>query len=360
MTSSCRPGPSIKPTAQIPDSYTNIPELHGILRHNLGTFPLFHFWGPAADIRSSRWIAEAAWLISHKLLPTLSLVYLPHLDYGLQKLGPTHPDITQRVEEIDSVVGDLIDRYTAHQIKVLLVSEYGIEPTAQSDAGIAVNRVLREAGLLAVRTEDGGELLDAGASQAFCVADHQVAHVYHQADLNLPLPLVGYPEPVPWSAERIGSLLRGIDGVAAVHSGGGPRAGDWVLEAKPGRWFVYDYWPADQPERAPDFARTVDIHRKPGYDPRELFLDPTLRFPKLAVGWRLLKKKAGFRQLMDLIPLDASLVRGTHGRVDLPTDAGPLLIGVGDVRPHDQTALPCTEVKRVMLEQLGLAQPPAE
>ncbi|MEM7625538.1 MAG: nucleotide pyrophosphatase/phosphodiesterase family protein [Planctomycetota bacterium] len=306
---------------KIPDCYCNLPAWRDALQRSLGTFPLFRFWGPLADISSSAWIAEAAILTNAKHTPTLSLVYLPHLDYGLQKLGPNDPDIPRQVGEIDAIVGRLLDEYKRQSVHVLIVSEYGIEPTRTHDAAIAVNRHLREAGLLAVRTEDGHELLDPGACLAFAVADHQVAHVYHEAGVELP-------------------KIPGCEPVAASH----PRAGDTVLVAEPGRWFTYDYWPQDEPHRAPDFARTVDIHRKPGYDPRELF---SAAGPG-KIAWKLLRKKLGFRQLLDVVPLDTGLVRGTHGRVDNPAELQPLLIGHGGA----DTPLPCGVVRDVVLETL--------
>ncbi|MEM9914397.1 MAG: nucleotide pyrophosphatase/phosphodiesterase family protein [Planctomycetota bacterium] len=304
---------------KIPDCYTNPPGLRDALQNKLGRFPLFRFWGPMADISSSQWIAEAAIEVEARYQPTLSFVYLPHLDYSLQKLGPDHADIPADVQRIDQVLGDLLDRLTAQGVRVLIVSEYGIEPTLPQDAAIPINRYLREAALLAVREEDGGELLDPGASRAFAVADHQIAHVYHEPDVELPE----------------------VSGCRAIEMKN-PRAGDTVLVADPGRWFTYDYW-LDETQ-APDFARTVDIHRKPGYDPRELFADKG----KAAIAWKLLRKKLGFRQLMDVIPLDTDLVRGTHGRTDMPDELQPLLIGIGETA-HPLT---CTAVKDVILGQV--------
>lgn len=313
---------------KIPDCYTNPPELRDRLQRpiasgGLGTFPLFRFWGPMADITSSAWIASAAIEVFEAYTPTLSLVYLPHLDYGLQKLGPDHTDIPRHVEEIDAEVGRLLDHYHGKGVRVLIVSEYGIEPTLENDAAIAVNRHLRDAGLLAVREEDGHELLDPGACRAFAVADHQVAHLYHDADVVLP-------------------DIPGCRGVKLDHD----RAGDTVLVADPGRWFTYDYWPEGEPAKAPDFARTVDIHRKPGYDPRELFSDAS----KAAIAWKLAKKKLGFRQPMDVVPVDTDLVRGTHGRPDNPPELQPILIGAGDRK----SLLPSTSVHGVLLDTLDL------
>jgi predicted AlkP superfamily pyrophosphatase or phosphodiesterase len=218
------------------------------------------------------------------------------------------------LQEIDAVAGDLIDFYEARGAQVIVLSEYGITAVSRP---IHLNRIFRERGLITVREELGRELLDAGASAAFAVADHQVAHVY----LNDP----GKLRPVR-------EILEQTPGVEAVLDEAGkkryhldhPRAGDLVAIAQRDAWFTYYYWLDDR--RAPDFARTVDIHRKPGYDPAELFLDPTLKRPKLKIGLTLLKKQLGFRYLMDVIPLDASLVNGSHGRPADSPDEGPLLI----------------------------------
>ncbi|XAL99730.1 alkaline phosphatase family protein [Phycisphaeraceae bacterium D3-23] len=328
---SVTPRPQYKADGRkVPDCYSHPADLRDELQastsEGLGMFPLFKFWGPMADIASTRWIAEATKLAHAKYGPTLTLCYLPHLDYGLQKLGPSHSDIPQHVAEVDAVVGDLIDYFHGRDTKVIIVSEYGIEDCVAGDGAIAVNRHLRNAGLLATRLEGDSELLDAGASRAFAVADHQVAHVYHDAGVALP--------DIPHCTAT-----------AIDHE----RAGRTVLVADPGYWFTYDYWPtpgsgAAGPVHLPDFARTVDIHRKPGYDPRELFTDRS----KPAIAWKLLRKKLGFRQLMDVIPLDTSLVRGTHGRVDNPPELQPVMIGAG----RAGEALPCTAVRDVVLEAM--------
>ncbi len=317
---SVTPRPQYKADGRkVPDCYSSPPGLRDELQAKLGTFPLFRFWGPLADIESTRWIAEATKLAHGKYDPTLTLVYLPHLDYGLQKLGPAHPDIPHHVAEVDAVVGDLIDHFDQRDTHVIVVSEYGIEGCVPGDGAIAINRHLREAGLLAVRREGPHDLLDAGASRAFAVADHQVAHVYHGADVDLP--------DIPHCTTT-----------AIDHE----RAGRTVLFADPGYWFTYDYW-LDNAHR-PDFANTVDIHRKPGYDPRELFCSAS----KPVIAWKLLKKKLGFRQLMDVIPLDTALVRGTHGRVDNPPELQPVMLGAG----HAGEALPCTAVRDVILDAM--------
>lgn len=286
------------------------------IKRDLGEFPFPTFWGPAAGLKSpqgppdaaSRWIAESAKWIERKFAPTLSLVYLPHLDYNLQRHGPTlpggtelNPAIAPDVQQADALAGDLIDFFEQRSVRVILLSEYGL---TRVETPIHLNRVLRARGWLVVKDELGLELLDAGASRAFAVADHQVAHVY----LNDP----ALESDVRDALERQPGIARVLDRAAQAELGlRHPRAGDLVALAQEDAWFTYYYWEDDA--RAPDFARCVDIHRKPGYDPVELFLDPKLCCPKLQIGWRLLRKKLGFRMLMDVISLDAGLVKGSHG-----------------------------------------------
>jgi predicted AlkP superfamily pyrophosphatase or phosphodiesterase len=299
---------------KLPDIYTTPADLRGDLQARLGTFPLFDFWGPRASIRSSEWIAAAARQVEERFAPTLTLVYLPHLDYNLQRVGPGAPEAVRDLQQIDLVCGELIEFYEARGAQVVVLSEYGLEDVRTP---IHVNRALREQSLIAVREELGGQLLDAGASAAFAVADHQVAHVYVNDRARL---------------AEVRALVERLPGVDAVLGGDEKReaglhharAGDLVAVAKPDAWFTYYYWLDDG--RAPDFARTVDIHRKPGYDPVELFLDPSLRMPALSVGWRLARKALGFRTLMDVVPLDASLVKGSHGRRTDWSDDGPVLL----------------------------------
>ncbi|HHN77678.1 MAG TPA: alkaline phosphatase family protein [Phycisphaerales bacterium] len=323
---------------KIPDCYSEPSELRDRLQADLGAFPLFRFWGPAASIESSRWIAEASIRVDRAHDPTLSLIYLPHLDYALQKFGPASEEARAADTEIDAVVGSLLDHFQSRGARVLIVSEYGVEPVSEA---VHINRVLRGEGLVRVREEEGLELLDAGASRAFAVADHQVAHVYVRDAADLPA-----VKALCERTEGVDLVLddEGKRGCAIDHE----RAGDLVLVSRPGRWFSYCYWLDDA--RAPDFARTVDIHRKPGYDPCELFIDPAIRFPKLKIAATLLKKKLGFRALMDVIPLDTSLVRGSHGRpAGSPAD-GPVLIGDRGRSPGG--VMPMEGVRDVILESL--------
>lgn len=324
---------------KIPDCLTHPPELRDELQAKFGTFPLFRFWGPGADIRSTDWIASAAMHVYERSRPDLNLVYLPHLDYPLQKLGPDHPDIRRHVREIDRVFAMLHDFYRERGVGVLVVSEYGIVPTR---GAIEPNRILRGAGLLAVRDELGREMLDVGESEAFAVCDHQVAHVYVRSERRVAevAALLAAQPGVDRVLDRSAQRELGVD-----H----PRAGELLVVSAADRWCAYPYWGE---RREPDFARTVDIHRKPGYDPCELFIDPAIRFPSLALGWRLFKRKLGSRTLMDVIPLDPGLVRGSHGRADQPHGYDPVLFGDRLDRfdpPTTGAHLPMTSVRDAIL-----------
>jgi predicted AlkP superfamily pyrophosphatase or phosphodiesterase len=321
---------------KLPDIYTQPPGLREELQGELGAFPLFKFWGPAAGIESTRWIARSALRVFEREQPTLTLVYLPHLDYDLQRLGPSHPAIPAQVAAVDALCGELIDAARRAGAAVVALSEYGITAVSRP---VHVNRALRQAGLLAVREELGREQLDAGASRAFAVADHQIAHVY-----------VASPDLVTEVAKLLGSLPgveRVLDEAGKREAGlDHPRSGDLVAIADARSWFTYYHFLED--ERAPDYARTVDIHRKPGYDPAELFIDPSLRAAKLRIGLRLAKKLLGMRYLMDVIPLDATLVRGSHGRLTDRAEDGPLFI-TSDPELLTEAAVPATDVKALLL-----------
>jgi predicted AlkP superfamily pyrophosphatase or phosphodiesterase len=324
---------------KLPDCYTQPLELREELNRELGPFPLFQFWGPATSIASSRWIAGAALHMRRTRSPTLTLVYLPHLDYDLQRFGPDDPKINKSLAEVDSVARDLIANAEADGARVIVLSEYGITPVSTP---IHVNRALRGMGLLSVRVEDGGELLDVVQSRAFAVADHQIAHIYVQeptlvADVQRMIAALPGVEAV---LDRVEQRALAID-----H----PRSGDLVALSRTDAWFTYYYWLDDS--RAPDFARLVEIHRKPGYDPLELFLDPAIRFPRIALGWRLAKSALGFRTLMDVIPLDASLVKGSHGRITDAAADGPLFIS-SEPRLVPDSLVEATSVKDIILRHV--------
>ncbi|BCU77389.1 nucleotide pyrophosphatase/phosphodiesterase family protein [Luteolibacter sp. LG18] len=294
------------------DIHTQPMGLREEVKADLGPFPFPAFWGPASGIASSEWIANSAKWTENKHSPTLSLVYLPHLDYSLQKVGPDDPSIPSEVAAIDRVVADLVTYYESRGVKSLILSEYGISPVHQP---VHLNRVFREKGWLSIKEELGLETLDCGGCKVFAVADHQVAHVYVNDHS-----LLG-------EVKALLAATPGVDEVREVEGSGigAERAGELVAISKPDAWFTYYFWVDDA--KAPDYARCIDIHRKPGYDPVELFLDPALRFPKLKIAKFLLKKKLGFRGLMDVIPLDATLVKGSHGRDIVPENEQPVLLG---------------------------------
>jgi predicted AlkP superfamily pyrophosphatase or phosphodiesterase len=315
------------------------------IKKDLGEFPFFGFWGPAAGIRTpqgsadcaSRWIAESAKWIENKHSPTLNLVYLPHLDYNLQRHGvfgapgKILPQIIPNLRAIDSIVGDLIEFFSKRGVCVVVLSEYGI---TNVDTPIHLNRIFRAHGWITVKDELGLEMLDVGNSKVFAVTDHQVAHIYiNDRSLESKVRDV-LAKDIPLDVTVLGAAEKSAVGLNH------PRAGDLIAIAPENAWFTYYYWLDDA--RAPDFARCVDIHRKAGYDPVELFIDPKIPLPKLKIAWRLLQKKLGFRMLMDMIPLDASLVKGSHGarpreKKDWPVfiTERPTLPGAGELESKD-------------------------
>lgn len=324
---------------KLPDIHTHPAELRDALQAQLGTFPLFQFWGPGAGIASSQWIADCTMQVLQQQRPTLTLVYLPHLDYDLQRFGPNHAAIPAQVAAVDALCAPILEHAKKTGAEVVVLSEYGITEVSRP---VHINRALRQAGWLQVRTERGTELLDAGASAAFAVADHQLAHVY-----------VARPELLP----EVAACLRALPGVETVLDAEGqraaglahPRSGELVAVSRADSWFTYYHWLDDA--KAPDFARTVEIHRKPGYDPVELFLDPKLSFPKMRVAARLAQKMLGMRYVMDVIGLDAGIVKGSHGRPTDDPDEGPIFISSRpDLVPPGP--VPAAAVKGLLLDHL--------
>ena len=314
-----------------PDCLTRPPGLRDELQSRHGVFPLFRFWGPGSNIESTRWIVDAAIDVSKTYEPTLEMVYLPHLDYGLQKLGPNHPDIPIHLAQLDQEVGRLIDHFEENGVRVFIASEYSIE---EVDTPIALNRVLRKSGLLELRRECGSDLLVPSECEALAVADHQVAHVYVKQSGRI---------------QEVQKLLVNVPGVSKVVAPAEieldhERSGDLIAVADHGSWFVHDWWMDD--ERAPDYSRTVDIHSKPGYDPRELFLSSRVR-----LAWKLALMKLGIRTTLDVIPLDASLVRGSHGRNDPAQGREPVLIGI-EKSNSESDFIPCESVRSILIEAL--------
>ena len=299
---------------KIPDVYSYPPQLRDDMQKALGTFPLFEFWGPKTTINSSKWIADAALLTDKKHNPDLTLIYLPHLDYNLQRYGLDFEIISKDLQEIDTVVEQLVKHYEALNARVILLSEYGI---TNVNRPVHLNRVLRREGMIAVREERGLELLDAGESDVFAVADHQIAHVYCKDSKDI---------------ARVAKIIKSVEGVEKVlygddlktHHINHERCGDIVVVADKDSWFTYYFWLDDS--KAPDYARMVDIHKKPGYDPVEMMTDPKDKLVMAKVVGKLLKKKMGFRTVMDIIPIDATLIKGSHGRLTEDIEDFPIFI----------------------------------
>lgn len=336
-----------------PDAYVRPAALHDDLVGRFGEFPLFTYWGPTADITSSRWIVDATRHVLRTHAPDLTMAYVPHLDYDLQRFGPTSPQADAAAAELDATLAPLLDDAANQGVTVLVVSEYGI---ADADRPVHLNRILRREGLLEVYVQDGKEQLDPWTSRAFAVADHQVAHVYlgDQQD--------------PALRRRVTDLLRGVPGVDEVldreaqarYGLDHERSGDLVVVAEPGAWFTYYFWLDDA--RAPEYARGVDIHRKPGYDPAELFFDPADRLAKAKAGLNLVKKKVGLRYAMSTVPLDASYVKGSHGRLPDSSADTPLVIcsdaevpaSVAGAVESGSGQVPAAGIKGLVLELQGL------
>jgi predicted AlkP superfamily pyrophosphatase or phosphodiesterase len=251
-------------------------ELVPRLFKELGPFPLMNYWGPMAGIASSQWIAKAAAIVWREHLPQLQWVYVPHLDYDLQRFGPDSPQAKAAVKDAASAVEPLVSEVLGSGGKILLLSEYAMRGVNRA---VRPNLVLEEEGLLLTKETEDGWVVDFDRSSAFVMVDHQVGHVYAKSAEEI---------------RRLASLLK-IDGVKSVDRPGKElghrRSGDLILMAEANAWFDYRWW-SDATE-APKFARTVDIHRKPGYDPQELFWD---------------RAAGGITQ-------DVSLIGGSHGIV---------------------------------------------
>jgi predicted AlkP superfamily pyrophosphatase or phosphodiesterase len=310
------------------------------LERELGPFPFQTFWGPLAGLPCSQWIARCAATVLRKENPDLVLVYLPHLDYDPQRFGPRRCDMPKLLRELDTALEPLLDAAGNVGARVWVVSEYG---HTQVHRAILPNQALRRAGLLAVRPGPFGEGLDTFASRSFAVCDHQLAHIYVND---------------PADQFRVRDLITGLPGVARVLTGQErreihlchPRSGDLLAMAERDAWFAYPFWLDDR--LAPDYARTVDIHRKPGYDPCELFFDPALRWPRGRAALRLIEKKLGFRTLFDVVPLDPNLVGGSHGLQALEAEDRPVLIGDGPAPAETELAM--TGVHGLVLQAMRL------
>ncbi|GAB2759724.1 alkaline phosphatase family protein [Amycolatopsis magusensis] len=324
-----------------PDAYVRPVELHDQLTGELGEFPLFQYWGPTASLTSSNWVIGATRKLLREKAPDLLLAYVPHLDYDHQRFGPDHPQAAVAARELDNALAPLLDDARNRGATVVALSEYGITNVSRP---VDINRALRREGLLEVYTQAGMEYLDPWTSRAFAVADHQVAHVYVQdpADLERVRSIVAELTGVDEVLDREAQARYGLD-----HE----RAGELVAVAEPDSWFTYYYWTDD--DRAPDFARGVEIHRKPGYDPAELFFDPADRLAKAKAGLNLAKKFAGLRYAMNVVPTDPRWVRGSHGRLPDSAEDGPVLL-CSEPGFEPAGKLSATDVHPLLLSLQGL------
>jgi predicted AlkP superfamily pyrophosphatase or phosphodiesterase len=273
------------------------------ISREVGEFNLMNYWGPFASINSSEWISKSVQYTIKNHRPNLIYAYFPQLDYSAQKFGHSSSQVTEDLMQIDNYVGNIIKKVKEAGIfddtHFLLLSEYGFNDV--SDA-IPINRILREKGLLQVRTINGKEYIDYEFSDAFAMVDHQIAHIYIINDSN------------NMGKEKIKSMIEDVSGIETVcdakekqklhidHS----RSGELIAIANKDKWFSYYWWYDDQKntnsnpdlsriddnDKAPSYTRTVDIHRKPGYDPLDLFIDPKRKY----------------------ISTDTCLIKGSHGR----------------------------------------------
>ncbi len=299
--------------------YTKPESLYGELRDEFGHFPLMNFWGPLANIKCSDWIIDSAIKAANDFQPQFFYIYITHLDYAAQKTGPNSPEALQAVIDLDASLGRMIDGFAAagmNDIHWLFASEYVID---EVNSVAYPNRILREAGLLHLVEEEGLENLVPGESAAWAMVDHQLAHLFVKNAEDI---------------ETVANLFRDHPLVEEVLTGTDrgkykldhPRSGEVVLISKPDAWFAYYWWNDDA--KAPKFARTVDIHRKPGYDPVEMFIE----MPAKAT------------------PLDATLVKGSHG---YPGSTG-ILVSSNPLEKENYTDL---DVTPLILKNYGVSMP---
>ncbi len=320
---------------KIPDIWTTPPSLRKSLQNKFGPFPLFNFWGPMANINTTKWIVDATIEVDKLHQPTLTFVYIPHLDYPMQKLGPNHSSIANEIKAVDDEVGRLVDHYQQQGVRVCVLSEYGIE---EVDSAVAINRILRKNGWLTIREELGREYLDAGSSKCFAVPDHQVAHVYVKDKEHI---------------GAVASVLRETSGIEFVYVDKErgelehERCGDIVVVSASNKWFSHDWW--DDDTKAPDYQTTVNIHAKPGYDPRELFFADGWRGSKVRIALKVLMRKLGSNTLIDVITTDTTKVKGSHGRTPEMGAPSPILIAPMCVKKVPQS-LPSATLYKLCIE----------
>ena len=279
----CMPAPIHKPDgSEDMWCYSKPQSFYGDLLEKLGHFPLKHFWGPLANIKSSQWIVQSATMAVKEFQPQFFYIYLPHLDYAAQKFGPDSPQAVEALTDLDNTVAEMIEGFAEGYDDApewVFASEYVITPVNHVTYP---NRSLRELGLIKFTDASDGEYLDTALSAAWALVDHQFSHVFvKDHDLATIKKVVDHFS----QQEGIQSVLTGSARGALDHE----RSGDVILLSTPNSWQAYYWWEDDS--KAPSFAPTVDIHRKPGYDPVELHFDMATMS----------------------VPLDADLIKGSHG-----------------------------------------------
>jgi predicted AlkP superfamily pyrophosphatase or phosphodiesterase len=292
------------------------------LKEKFGEFNLASYWGPLASPKSSEWIGNAAEYTLESERPNFLFVYVPHVDYSVQRFGKESIQVRDDLKKADEMVGRLVQRATTlgiqQETQFIVVSEYAFNDVI---GAVPLNLILRDAGLLSIRTIQDKEYLDFEYSKAFAMVDHQVAHIYIKDGFE------GQTRKILEASPGVDRILdgKGKKELAIDHE----RSGELIAISAKDRWFSY-YWWHDQ-SRAPDFARKVDIHRKPGYDPVELFIDQKTRS----------------------IPLDASLVKGSHGRPpDLETGEGLAFCALSkrhEIAMHS-TCIKCVDIMKFLFD----------
>jgi len=264
--------------------YSRPPDYYEEVSNIIGEFDLYSYWGPFASFKSTEWISKSVEYTLEKYKPNLLFAYFPQLDYSSQKFGKNSTEVKVDLEKIDEVVSSIIKKTKKlgifEETEFIIFSEYGFNDV---NDGISINKLLREKGYLAIRTIKNKEYIDFEYSKAFAMVDHQIANIY-----------IKNPEDKNFVKE----ILEEVKGIEKIcddkekrelkidHS----RSGDLIAISNKDKWFSYYWWFEDN--KAPTFTKTVDIHRKPGYDPLELFVD--------------FKTKS--------IPFETALVKGSHGR----------------------------------------------
>jgi len=257
----------------------------------IGEFDLKWYWGPFASIESSKWIINATKITIKNHNPDLLLTYIPHLDYAGQKYGPESIEFQNSLSEVDELIGNLIDFLQSEKLEyeIIILSEYGFN---QVNNSISPNIILNDNLLLQTRNIGGKEYIDFELSKAFAMCDHQIAHIFIKP---------GFEETVTKIFEKqpIGKILnKKMQKELHIDN---ERSGDIILMSEKNSWFNYHWWTDEK--FAPDFTFSVDIHRKPGFDPLELFFD--------------MKTKK--------ISHDTSLIHGSHGIIDNEISKLPII-----------------------------------